>query len=279
MIDHFKEHLYISVRKTCAVLGFRRQSYYKRKGGHRPEEADEQIASLLHELVKRFVAWGFWMIFYYLRHQGHAWNHKKVYRIWKSAGLHLQVPKQRPKIRRVYQALLAPSQINMGWALDFVHDWVVGPGQERVRIINIIDECSRKVLWSEAHHSISASKLVRVLEKVKSYRGGLPQYIRCDNGPELISDQLKSWAGEKVELRHIQAGKPSQNGIIERLNGTLRKECLNLEWFGGLAQLNEHIQEWSVIYNTMRPHSSIGYQTPEGFEMKQKELYSNVLAP
>ena len=76
-----------------------------------------------------------------------------------------------------------------GWAMDFLSDWVVGPGEEKVRIINIMDECSRKALWTEAHSSISANRLVQVLDQVAGWRG-LPAYIRCDNGPEFISQRL-----------------------------------------------------------------------------------------
>ena len=135
-----------SIRKCCRVLGFRRQSYYRRKGGHRPEEIDARIGALLREATKRFVSWGFWMIFHYLRKQGYPWNHKRVYRIWKAEGLHLRLFPKRPKIKREFQDLLAPEQVNEGWAMDFLSDWVVGPGEEKVRIINIMDECSRKAL-------------------------------------------------------------------------------------------------------------------------------------
>jgi|GEM_PF-3899512 len=65
--------------------------------------------------------------------------------------------------------------------MDFVSDWVVGPGKQSVRVINIIDECSRRALWTEAHDSISAKKLIEILDKVVAWRG-CPQYIRCDNG-------------------------------------------------------------------------------------------------
>lgn len=59
-----------SVRQSCRVLGFRRQTYYQRKGGHRPEEADMALADLLHQVTQRFVAWGFWKVFHYLREYG-----------------------------------------------------------------------------------------------------------------------------------------------------------------------------------------------------------------
>ena len=278
MIDMITTERESSVRQCCGVLGFRRQTYYDRKQGHRPEALDADIAELLHEVTKRFVAWGFWMVFHFLRRQGHPWNHKRVYRIWKAEGLHLRLPPKRPKIRRQYQDLLAPGQINEGWAMDFVSDWVVGPGQQTVRIINIMDEYSRKALWTEAYSSISAKTLVEVLDKVVECRG-VPAYIRCDNGPEFISARLEKWAGEhQVELKFIQPGKPSQNGLIERLNGTLRTECLNLEWFKSIPVLNEKIQEWSVIYNTIRPHSSIDYLTPDELEQINYRLYFKAVA-
>ncbi len=273
MIDEVKQLNKVSARRGCVVLGFRRQTYYRRKQGHRREEKDAETAALLHRVTKRFVAWGFWMVFHYLRRQGHAWNHKRVYRVWKAEGLHLRIPPKRSKISRSYQDLLAPEQINEGWAMDFLSDWVVGPNQEKVRIINIMDEHSRKALWSEAHSSICAKTLIAVLNNVVEWRG-CPAYIRCDNGPEFICGKLQQWTDERgIELRFIQPGKPSQNGLVERLNKTLRVECLNLEWFPSLALLNEKVQRWSVIYNTVRPHSSIGYQTPDELELQNKNLY------
>lgn len=278
MIDRIKADQGVSIRQSCVVLGFRRQTYYRRKAGHRPEEQDQQIAALLHEVTRRFLAWGFWMVFHYLRRQGYTWNHKRLYRIWKTEELHLRLPPKRSRISRKYQDLLAPEQINEGWAMDFLSDWVVGPNQEKVRIINIMDEHSRKALWSEAHSSISATVLIEILKLVLQWRGR-PAYIRCDNGPEFISHQLEEWANEnRIELRFIQPGKPSQNGLVERLNKTLRTECLNLEWFPSLEVLNEKIQEWSVTYNTIRPHSSIGYQTPDQLELQNQNLYFKVVA-
>lgn len=278
MIDKVKEKRSASTRRTCVVLGFRRQTYHRRRQGWRPEEVDVVVADLLRQITKRFVCWGFWMVFHYLRRQNHTWNHKRVYRIWKEQELHLRLKPRRPKIRRKYLGLLPPEQINEGWAVDFLSDWVIGPGGEKVRVINIMDEYSRKALWTEAHRSICAKMLTQILDAVAVWRG-YPAYIRCDNGPEFISEKLRQWAEKNgVEIRFIQAGKPSQNGLIERLNGTLRVECLNLEWFRSTEELNEHIQEWTVIYNTVRPHSSIGYRTPDELELLNQNLYFRAVA-
>ena len=278
MIDQVKTKNGCSIRRCCCVLDFRRQTYYSRKKGHRPEREDDRIAAILHQTTKRFIAWGFWLVFHFIRRQGHTWNHKRVYRVWKQEELNLRVPPQRPKIRRAYQDLLAPDGINEGWAMDFVSDWTIGPNKESARIINIMDEGSRKALWTEAYRSITAKTLTKVLDKVVEYRGK-PKYIRCDNGPEFISNQLAQWADKHhIELKFIQPGKPSQNGLIERLNKTLRVECLNLHWFKNLKLLNESIQIWSMEYNTERPHQNLKYVTPEEHELNNQNFYYNPVA-
>lgn len=268
-----------SIRHRSQVLGIRRQTYHARKKGHRPEQEDQQIAGLLHQTVKEYVAWGFWMVYHFLRRKGYAWNHKRVYRVWKEEKLNLRRKPKRPQIRREYLDLQAPNEINQGWAMDFVSDWVVGPKDKQVRIINVMDECSRRALWTEAYQSINAKTLTKVLDQILAWRGK-PQYIRCDNGPEFISKELKEWADDKeIDIWFTQPGKPSQNGLIERLNGTLRRECLNLQWFKNLDLLNDALQDWWNIYNEIRPHSSIGFLSPVDFEIEHKELYFSLVAP
>jgi putative transposase len=267
-----------SIRRKCSVLGFRRQTYHSRKRGNRPERADDVLRAQLHSVTQTFVAWGFWMIFYYLRNQGFTWNHKRVYRVWKEEELHLRKRPSRPKLRREYLDLIAPNGINEGWAMDFLSEWVVGQEEQSVRVINVVDECSRRALWTEAHLSITGKKLSAILDKIIEWRGK-PAYIRCDNGPEFICEHLKKWAEDKkIDLRYIQPGKPTQNGIIERLNGTLRTECLNLEWFGSLEYLNLKLQDWSMCYNQQRPHGAIKFKTPIQFEEKNPLLYYKPVA-
>jgi putative transposase len=267
-----------SIRRRCSVLGIRRQTFHRRKAGHRWEQRNDILRALLHKLCAKYVAWGFWMIFYFIRNQGFTWNHKRVYAVWKEEGLHLRKCPSRPKIRREYLDLIAPNQINEGWAMDFLSEWVVGETEQTVRIVNIIDECSRRALWTQAHSSITGRTLTDILDRAIEWRSK-PAYIRCDNGPEFISEALKKWAKDKgIEIRYIQPGKPTQNGLIERLNGTLRRECLNLEWFASLEELDNKLQQWAITYNDDRPHSSLKYLTPTQFEDKNSLLYFKAVA-
>src|SRR4051794_1907635 len=90
--------------------------------------------------------------------------------------------------------------------------------------------------------------------------------IRCDNGPELTSRHFLGWCEErKIQLIHIQPGKPTQNGHVESFNGRLRDECLNATWFRNLADARNKITQWQNEYNCERPHSSLGYRTPNEF--------------
>jgi putative transposase len=84
---------------------------------------------------------------------------------------------------------------------------------------------------------------------------------------------LDTLAADRVEIKFIQPGKPTQNGIIERLNGTVRKECLNLNWFHSLDEVNELLGHWYKNYNFDRPYSSLHYKTPATFENLNQNLY------
>jgi hypothetical protein len=87
-----------------------------------------------------------------------------------------------------------------------------------------------------------------------------------DNGPELTSRNYLAWAIEwKIDLVHIRPGKPTQNGGIESFNSKLRDECLNTSWFWNVFDARRKISAWKMEYNSRRPHSSLGYLTPNEF--------------
>ena len=71
-----------------------------------------------------------------------------------------------------------------------------------------------------------------------------------------------------MQLRFIDPGKPIQNAFIESFNGRFRDECLNQHWFVNLAQARDVVDAWRLDYNQARPHSSLGYLTPDEFATK-----------
>ena len=95
---------------------------------------------------------------------------------------------------------------------------------------------------------------------------GKPVAIQVDNGTEFTSRVVDQWGYQNhVALHFIERGKPTQNALIESFNGKFRDECLNQNWFVDLRDAREVIEAWRVDYNTVRPHSALGYLTPEEF--------------
>lgn len=164
---------------------------------------------------------------------------------------------------RIKQRLLLPEQPNRVWSLDFMSD-SLGSGR-RFRTLNILDDFNREVLAIEIDTSLSALRVIRVLDQLKQTRG-LPGYIRVDNGPELTSGLLKEWAqANKVKLLFIQPGKPTQNAYIERFNGSYRYEILNAYEFSHLNEVRQITESWMYEYNHERPHASLGYLSPNQY--------------
>lgn len=263
------DNMGVSTRRVCAVLGQRRSSLYyqcKRKG------EDQEIADLLHFKAASQPNWGFLLLFHWCRNQGKDWNKKRVYRVYKAQKLNLRKPKARKRIKRVAMDLLPAERINQGWSIDFLSDTLVGD-EKKVRVLNVLDECSRMVLLSFASKQVPAKKLVALLGELVKDKGS-PAYIRCDNGPEFISKELAKFTNDTgIEIKFSQPGKPTQNGLVERLNGTQRYECLNLRYFKTISDVQESLDVWWNSYNFDRPHSSLNYMTPNQFVQNNQNLY------
>jgi hypothetical protein len=134
-----------------------------------------------------------------------------------------------------------------------------------IRVLSVVDAYKPECLALEVDTSFASRRVTRVLEGIVAERG-TPEAIRCDNGPELTSRHFLAWCVErKIELRHIEPGRPMQNGRVESFNGRMREECLNVTWFGNLFQARERIAVWKKEYNEQWPHSLLGYRTPKEF--------------
>jgi putative transposase len=89
-------------------------------------------------------------------------------------------------------------------------------------------------------------------------------------GEEGVEELLAQTLNVAVQLKLIQAGKPTQNAFIESFNGRFRDECLNDHWFTSLPQARILIAAWRRDYNQHRPHSSLDYLTPAEFAAKHR---------
>ena len=229
---------------------------------------DPQLRERLRQLAEQQKRWGYRMLNGALRLEGWRLNHKRTYRLYKEEKLDLR-PKHRKRLRSGSRgrpvAATAPNEV---WTMDFTSDRLCDG--RSFRTLNVLDVFTRRCLSIETDTSLSSERVVRVMEELVQ-RHGKPKLLQIDNGPEFRSKRLDQWASRVgVELHFIDPGKPTQNGHIESFNGRFREECLNQEWFTTLKEARQVIEEWRVGYNTVRPHSSLGYLPPEVWAQQQK---------
>lgn len=248
----------VSIRLACAVFTISPTCYR-----YQPILSGEnaEIADWLLRLTTTHKRWGFGLCFLYLRNiKGFAWNHKRVYRIYRELELNLRIkPKRRIK-RDKPEALSVPLEINQVWSMDFMSDNLTDG--RAIRTFNVLDDYNREGLGIEVDLSLPSARVIRALEQIIEWRGK-PKAIRCDNGPEYISQTLLGWTiKHRITLLFIQPGKPTQNAYIERFNRTARHEWLELHLFETVEQAQLLATQWLWTYNNDRPHSAIGGVPP-----------------
>jgi putative transposase len=232
---------------------------------YRYEPRPDEEAALRQELLmlaRQKPRYGYRRLGVLLARRGWTVNHKRLYRLYREE--HLAVRRlKRKRLLRPAQPVSQLDYANQEWAMDFVMDSLAsGRG---FRALTLLDGFTRECLAIEVDSCLSSRRVTLVLEWVISQRGR-PRSIRCDNGPEFTSRHFLGWCEEQqIRLLHIQPGRPMQNGRVESFNGRLRDECLNASWFLTLAEAKQKIEAWREDYNRERPHSSLGYQTPEEF--------------
>ena len=226
----------------------------------RYSEENAQLIDQIVELAQERRRFGYRRIHALLRRDGVEVNHKKVYRLYREAGLAVRRRKRRKGVAVPREPLQLPTQRNEVWSMDFVMDALANG--RRLKVLTIVDDCTKESIDLVADFGISGHYVTRVLDQAARFRG-YPKAIRTDQGPEFTGKALDQWAYDnRVQLKLIQPGKPTQNAYIESFNGKFRDECLNEHWFRSLSHAQAVIKAWRKDYNEQRPHSMLDYQTP-----------------
>jgi putative transposase len=247
-----------SGRRICELAQIPRSTYRF----DRDTQRDEPLRLRLIELAQEKPRYGYRRLGVLIRWEGTRVNHKRLFRIYRAAGLSVK-RKRRKRLVRACQPRTRPTAPNQEWSLDLVHDRLANG--RAVRVLGVVDTFTRECLALEVDTSFASPRVTRVLDGIIAERGR-PQRLRMDNGSELTSRHFLSWGVDwKLELAYIQPGKPIENAHVESFNGKLRDECLNVSWFRNLWQARARIDAWRTEYNSARPHSSLGYRTPEAF--------------
>lgn len=248
----------VSVGRACRVLSLHRSVWY-----YQSCKDDQEIIDKLQEFADRYPTRGFDEYYGMIRNEGLVWNRKRVLRVYRLMKLSLRRKRKRRLPTRIKQPLEQQMQSNKSYSMDFMSD-ALASGR-KLRVLNIMDDCTRESLAAYADFSIPAEKVVVVLEDIIRERGK-PHQIRVDNGPEFISKVFSDWCHKNgVEIKYIQPGRPMQNGYIERLNRTFREDILDAYQFESLEEVRILSDEWQHNYNHKHPHKSLKRKTPDAF--------------
>jgi putative transposase len=258
-----RDRLGVSERWACRVVGQHRSTQR-----HAPVRAADDAALRL-ELRKFSVdrpRWGYRRAHHHLRELGWEVNRKRVQRLWREEGL--RVPVRRRKRRRLGDSTVSAQRLraerpNQVWAFDFQFDQTADG--RVIKLLNIVDEFTREALEMLVERSIDADRTVEVLERLVAGRGA-PEYLRCDNGPEMTAHALCDWCVlSGTGTVYIEPGSPWQNPYVESFHSRVRDELLDVEEFSCLAEARVVIGDWREDYNQRRPHSSLGMRSPAAF--------------
>jgi putative transposase len=255
-VGHLKGAHEMSERRACRVICCERMTVRYRS--RRPDEP--RLRERLRALASERRRFGYRRLLVFLRREGFIVNHKRLFRIYREEKLMVRKRGGRKRALGTRSPMPVAALPNDRWSLDFVSDQLISG--RRFRILAIYDDCSRECLRAVADVSISGRRVARELDLLIAWRGK-PKSIVSDNGTELTSNAIVSWTEEtKIGWHYIDPGKPVQNAFIESFNGKLRDEFLNETLFTSLNQARFALEEWRRDYNTVRPHSRIGWLTP-----------------
>jgi putative transposase len=264
-VQYLEDRYGVSERRACRLVSLHRSTRR-----YRAKRKDDELRTRLRELAAERPRFGYRRLHVLRRREGYRVNHKRIHRWYREEGLAVR---RRPRKRVAVSRGIQPSvgrQPNDCWCLDFVSD-ALASGR-RIRALAVLDSCTREALTIKVDTSLPGLRVVQVLDQLISDRS-TPKAIVLDNGPELTSQILDQWAYQhRVKLQFIDPGKPIQNAFIESCNSRFRDECLNAHWFTSLADAQLLIAAWRLDYNQCRPHSALGYQTPE--EVYQRHVRS-----
>jgi putative transposase len=256
-VEQLRSEYAFSERRACRLIRLA-VSTYRYQQCRNDTSLGEQLMALAREKPR----YGYRRLHVLLLRTGTIANHKRVWRVYHEVGLSVKRRKRKRLVRvgRPYEAVSEPNQ---EWALDFASDRLA-TGRS-LRVLSVVDAFTRECIALEVDTGFASRRVTRVLDAALARRAW-PQRIRCDNGPELTSRHFLAWCIERqIDLRHIQPGRPMQNGHVESFHGKLRDECLNTSWFRNLFDARRRIAAWKREYNEQRPHSSLQYQTPTEF--------------
>ena len=261
-VQHVAQLDLCSTRRACGMVDLATSSYYHQPKG--PTDRQQRLEQRIITLSKKHPRWGYRFIHQLLCGEGWTVNRKRVPRVRRQEGL--GVPAMGKRKRRTQRLKGYPVQAAYPghvWSWDFIMDRITDG--RAVKMLTMVDEYTRPCLLIHPARSITSGQVLDTLQRLADLKGA-PAFIRSDNGSEFIAQIIQDWCfTAKVQTLYIEPGSPWQNGFIESFHSRFRDECLNQEIFFSIAETRVVVEDYRRLYNGERPHSSLGYKTPDEF--------------
>jgi putative transposase len=251
-----------SRRAACRILKLARSTFGYR--GRPMTTAEQQLRKRMRELSLEHPRYGYRRLAALLRQEGWAVGKRHVQRLRRAEGLRVP-PTKRKLIRRGISTGLPTraTHRNHVWTWDFIADATMRGGA--LRILTILDEYTRECHVLRVDRALRSADVLAWLQKAIEQHGA-PEYLRSDNGSEFIARIVQGWLAEHhIKTIYIEPASPWQNGFVESFHGRFRDECLNREQLWTLTEARVVVGDYRYQYNRLRPHSRLGYLSPERF--------------
>jgi putative transposase len=229
----------------------------------RPRDDESALVKRMRELAGERPRFGYRRIAALLRRESWRASACRVHRLWRKEGL--KVPQKRWKKRacgvdaHACHVRRAEHKDHV-WCWDFVFDRTMNGSA--LKWLSIVDEYTRECLALKVDRGITSEDVIDTLAELFAMRG-VPKSIRSDNGPEFVAVAIQRWLAQvAVQTLYVAPGSPWENGYAESFHSRLRDEFLATEMFESLSAARRLTAAWKEDYNTVRPHSSLGYLTP-----------------
>ncbi len=261
------------LRLLARVLDVPRSSLYYRKKAR----SDEPLRERLRVLARTWPRYGYRRLGVLLRGEGFSVGDKKVRALMRQEGL--LVPRRAAKPRttlslgraKIQNRLkgLSLTRVNQVWVADLSY---VRTGEGFAYLALIMDLLTRRVVGFALGPRITKHLTLSALDM--ALEGGRPEIHHSDQGVQYTSRRYVARLLELgVALSYAGVGRAWENGHVERLIRTVKEEWLDLREYGSLAEARACIEAFVLdVYNRRRPHSALGYLTPEAFAEKFSEV-------
>jgi putative transposase len=203
---------------------------------------DAELRARLRALAHVRRRFGYRRLLVLLRREGFMVNHKRLFRLYREERLVVRRRGGRKRALGTRAPMMVPQLPNDRWSIDFAADQFIDG--RRLRILVVVDDCTRECLALIADTSISSVRVARELDRlIVEY--GKPKMIVSDNGTEFTSNAVLRWADDhQVAWHYIAPGKPMQNAFVESFIGRLRDELLNETLFRSLPHSRSALEAW-----------------------------------